>query len=273
MKDNQASSEYQDYNPRVREAWNQIAGFWDGLMSDEGNPFHRNLVGPAQERLLDLRPEELVLEIACGNGHFSRRMAQLGARVMATDLSDRFIDVARARSISHADRIEFAVLDATDSSRLMSLGNGRFDAAVCTMALFDMASIEPLFTCLSRLLKPRGRFVFSLLHPCFNSVPDLQMVVDKRFDREITTGYSVKMSRYITPAVYETLAAPGQPVNSYVFHRPISVIFNAGFGAGFVVDGIEEPVFDDEFPARGTVSWDDLRDIPPVMVVRMRLSN
>ena len=58
-----------------------------------------------------------------------------------------------------------------------------------------------------------------------------------------------------------------------MFHRPISVIFNAGFGAGFVVDGIEEPVFGDDFPARGRIAWEDFRDIPAVVVVRMRLSN
>ena len=271
MMENQSSSEFQSYNPLVRETWNQIAGFWDELMADEGNVFYRHLVGPAQERLLELVQGELVLEIACGNGQFTRRLAALGARVIATDLSEKHIEAARTEE--HVERIEYAVLDATDVEQLMSLGKARFDAAVCTMALFDMASIEPLFSSLSRLLKPRGRFVFSILHPCFNSVPDLQMVAEKQLQGAIVTEYSLKMSRYITPAVYDNPAAPGQPVNSYVFHRPLSVIFNAGFSTGFVVDGIEEPVFGDEVPARGALGWDDFRDIPPVLAVRMRLSS
>jgi hypothetical protein len=99
------------------------------------------------------------------------------------------------------------------------------------------------------------------------------MVAEKQFEGGIVTKYSLKMSRYITPAVYDNVGAPGQPVNSYVFHRPLNAIFNAGFSAGFVVDGIEEPVFGDEFPARGALAWDDIRDIPPVLVVRMRLSS
>ena len=69
------------------------------------------------------------------------------------------------------------------------------------------------------------------------------------------------------------MAAPGQPVNSYVFHRPISAIFSAGFSAGLVVDGIEEPVFGNDVADRGTISWDDVRDIPPVMAVRMRFAH
>ena len=273
MSQSQPSSEFQSYNPLVRETWNQNAGFWDELMADEGNVFHRHLVGPAQERLLELAPGEQVLEIACGNGQFTRRLAALGGRVIATDQSENHIESAKARTKEHGDRMEYAVLDATDADQLLSLGEARFDAAVCTMALFDMAGIEPLFSSLSRLLKPRGRFVFSILHPCFNSVPDLQIVAEKQFQGAIVTNYSLKMSRYITPAVYDNLAAPGQPVNTYVFHRPLSLILNAGFSAGFVVDGIEEPVFGDDVPARGNVSWDDLRDIPPVMVVRMRLSS
>ncbi len=37
------------------------------------------------------------------------------------------------------------------------------------MALMDMADIEPLFSALRELLKPGGRFVFTVCHPAFNS--------------------------------------------------------------------------------------------------------
>jgi 2-polyprenyl-3-methyl-5-hydroxy-6-metoxy-1,4-benzoquinol methylase len=258
-------------NDDVKDRWNRVADFWNERMGDDGNVFHRALVGPSQERLLDLKRDELVVEVACGNGQFTRRMAELGARVVASDGASRMIENARARSAEYADRIEFSVIDVTDAGALMSLGERRFDAAVCTMALFDIADIEPLVKSLSRLLKVGGRFVFTVLHPCFNSVPDLQMVAEKDFVGGIETHYSLKFSRYITPSVDAGLAMPDQPVASYVMHRPLSLIFNTCFAAGFVLDGIEEPVFGDETPARGTISWDDLREIPPVLAARMRL--
>ncbi len=68
----------QSLNQEVHDIWNQNAPFWDDYMG-EGNNFHKLLVGPAAERLLKLQPDELVLEIACGNGAFARRMVQLGA--------------------------------------------------------------------------------------------------------------------------------------------------------------------------------------------------
>ena len=153
-------------NAEVREIWDRKAAFWDDYMQ-EGNWHSKELVWPAQERLLGLRRGQSALEVACGNGNFARRMAKKGAKVVASDFSEVFIDLARARTVEDADMIDYLVLDATDSGQLMALGEERFDAAVCTMALFDMAEIEPLAASLARLLKPHGRFVFSIRPPLF----------------------------------------------------------------------------------------------------------
>src|SRR5256885_1301775 len=114
------TGEFQAFNQEVREIWNKNADFWNARMGD-GNEFHRTLIGPAQERLLDLQPGETVLDIGCGNGQFARRMAQLGARVLAFDLSPRMIDIARANAPENQERVEYRVVDATDSSALVAL--------------------------------------------------------------------------------------------------------------------------------------------------------
>lgn len=54
------------------------------------------------------------------------------------------------------------------------------------------------------------------------------------------------------------------------FHRAIAALFRFGFDAGFVVDGLEEPHFPGQTAEAG-VHWRDMPDIPPVMVVRMKL--
>ncbi len=150
----------------TREIWNQIAGFWDDHMGPDGNDFQTVLIGPVTERLLEIRPDQVVLDVGCGNGAFARRLAALGARVVATDFSDAFLERARQRTTERADRLEYRVVDATDEAQVLALGEGRFDAAVCTMAIMDMSAIDPLMAAVRRLLKPVGRFVFSLMHPC-----------------------------------------------------------------------------------------------------------
>ncbi len=153
-----------DLHEETRDIWNQNAAFWDDRMGD-GNDFQRILVGPASERLLNLQPGENVLEIACGNGAFARRMAQLGVSVVATDFSAQFLERARDRTTEHVDRIEYHLVDASHEEEIIALGQQRFDAAVCNMAIMDMSEVDPLMHGIRQVVKPDGRFVLEQARP------------------------------------------------------------------------------------------------------------
>jgi SAM-dependent methyltransferase len=259
-------------NDETREAWNQNAAFWDERMG-EGNDFVEELVWPATERLLALRPAERVLDVACGNGLTSRRLAARQAEVVAFDFADEMIAHARGRTTENAERITYLVLDATDEGALLSLGEGRFDAALCSMALFDMADISPLMRALARLLRPRGRFVFSVTHPCFNHTKMAHVAEMEDREGEIVTLYSVKIRGYNTPTIAHGVAIAGQPRPQLYFDRPLHLLLGPAFEVGFVLDGLEEPAFPPEhLPGRHPLGWSGrFSDIPPVLVARMRL--
>ncbi len=265
-----SEGDFRALNAEVREIWEKNADYWNQQMR-EGNEFHRILIAPAQERLLKLRHGEMVLDIACGNGQFARRMAALGARVVALDVSPRMIENAKATTSEHKEEIEYRVMDATDSAALMSLGERRFDAAVCTMAIMDMASIDPLLSSLRTLLKPLSRFVFSVVHPCFNS-SSVKLVAEEGASEDglLLTRYFINISEYIHPRPTKGMAMKGQPVAQYYFDRPISVLFNACFRFGFVLDGIEEPTFQTS-NNDGRSNWSNITEIPPALVARMTL--
>lgn len=258
-----------DLSGRAKVAWETNAAFWDERYG-EGNDFQRVLIAPATERLLDIKVDELVLDVACGNGAFARRLAALGARVVAFDQSEAFIERARARTREHVERITYHVLDAADEGALATLGQDRFDAAVSTMALMDMSDIEPLMAAMPRLLKPGGRFVFSVMHPCFNN-PEGSSTVAERVDRdgELVTQSAIKVWHYIRPSVARGLGIVGQPVPHYYFHRPLSGLLAPAFRAGLVLDGLEEPVYS-KGDATRPFSWEATRDLPPVLVARLR---
>ncbi len=76
--------------------WNAKAAFWDERMGADGNVFQRLLIGRATERLLALREGERVLDVACGNGVMARRLAAIGAQVVACDFSEVFIQPSGA---------------------------------------------------------------------------------------------------------------------------------------------------------------------------------
>ena len=260
-------------NDAVRSAWNEIAPFWDERMG-EGNDFHKLLVEPPTDRLLAPQPGERILEIACGNGAYTRHLADLGVQVLACDVSEVFITRATERSTSHPERVAYRVLDATDESQLLALGKRGFDSAVCNMALMDMAEIEPLFSALKRLLTPTGRFVFSVMHPCFNNYEGTRIVAEEVAQgHDLVPEHAVKVLRYVQASVSEGIGIHGQPTPHYYFHRPLSELFRVGFNHGFALDGLEEPVFTEDVERGRPLSWAHLREIPPVLVARMRLLN
>ena len=229
-----------------RRIWNANARWWDDQIGD-GNDFQTLLIEPSTERLLDIRAGDVVVDIACGAGRFTRRMAQLGAHVVAFDYSEAFIARARERTAVDAS-IDYHVVDAANRQALLSMGSNRFDKAVCTMALMDMPQIGTLFTTLPHMLTAGGVFVFSITHPCFHSA-DIQRFaeISDQLDGRHAIRSGVKVSSYLS-------------------------LFHAGFEAGFVVDGLEEPRLPVPAPRKAGVRWDDMPDIPPIMVVRMRHS-
>jgi 2-polyprenyl-3-methyl-5-hydroxy-6-metoxy-1,4-benzoquinol methylase len=257
-------------NREVCDIWDHNAPFWDERMG-EGNTFHKTLIEPTQERLLDVRAGQRILDIACGNGQFTRRLARLGASVLGVDISERMIERARARTTEPGDRVTFRIVDCTHADAMLSLGEKQFDAAVCTMALMDMAAIQPLFTALAKLLKADGRFVFSALHPCFNSGRVIQVREREDVAGQVVDRYSVRVSGYIHPLTHLGVAMIGQPVPQYYFHRPLSLLLEPAFKAGFVLDGLAEPVFAPPSEGQGNLFEHVYSDMPAALVARLRL--
>ena len=253
----------------TRDAWEANAEVWDARMGDEGNDFFNILCWPAIATLLDIQPGQHILDIACGNGLTSRRLAALGAKVTAFDFSDNLIERAKARE-NPDSRIEYRVIDATEEDELLSLGAASYESALSNMALFDMAEIETLFRILPRLLKPGGTFVFSLTHPAFNNASSMH-VVEEFDDGEIKTIYSVKISRYMTPYHAQGLALLSQPRPQLYFERPLQTYLHLGFQYGFVLDGFEERAFPPDHPQTSPLGWGGkFSEIPPVLIARFR---
>lgn len=255
--------------------WEGNAVFWDGRMG-EGNAFHRELVAPAAVRLLALTMSERVLDIACGNGQFSRELAGLGATVVASDVSPSFIERARSRTAELppevAARVSYQVADATDEAALVALGeDGLFDAAVSNMALMDIPDIAPLFRAVARLLRPAGRFVATLQHPCFNSNGMRFSLEEEDQAGELIVTRAAKIVRYLHLPPGRGLGMIGQPAPHWYFHRPLHTLLAPAFAAGLVLDGLEEPAFPDASQAKRAFDWDNFPEIPPVLAVRFRM--
>ncbi|MGB6299638.1 MAG: class I SAM-dependent methyltransferase [Rivularia sp. (in: cyanobacteria)] len=261
-------------NNQTREAWNATAQVWDEKMGDEGNDFHRYLVRPSIEKLLELKQGQRILDIGCGNGLTTRRLASLGAKVTGIDFASKMINNARKRTNfnqKNQELIEYQVLDATDETALLKLGENSFDAAVSAMALMDMAEIEPLFKALIKIIRPGGCFIFAVMHPCFNSMYTTLGGELIENESEFYTEYFIKVKSYLKATQTRGLALENQPQPHIYFHRPLHILLNTAFKTGFVLDGLEEPAFPPEFAAKNNgINWRRFSKISPVIAARLR---
>ena len=58
-----------------------------------------------------------------------------------------------------------------DAAHLELFEKGSFDLVVCNMALMDIEDATGAIQEVARVLRPQGRFVASLSHPCFGEAP------------------------------------------------------------------------------------------------------
>ena len=204
-------------------AWEANATFWDDYMGDESNFFHCDMVRPQTDNLLQPTANDLVLDIACGNGNYAAWLAARGVQVVAFDYSPTMVALARKRRAAYAEQINFQVCDATDYEALMALRQAKpFTKAVANMAIMDISDIEPLFSATYAMLAAGGSFVFSTHHACF-TYPN---------------------EDYFTPAMHKGVAVEGQPQLQCYYHRSLQALLNLAFKVGFVLDGFHEIPFE-----------------------------
>jgi 2-polyprenyl-3-methyl-5-hydroxy-6-metoxy-1,4-benzoquinol methylase len=273
MSDDPTPADPNTLNDEGRAIWDQNAAAWDAAMGAEGGRWQREMIAPINERLLEIQPGQRILDIACGNGAFARRMAALGAQVVASDFSAALIERAQGYPVPGPGGVTYQVVDATSEEQLRALGaDGSYDAAVSTMALMDMPVIAPLLAALARLLKPGGRFVFSVQHPSFNTHAVTRVAWETERGHALERTYAMQVTQYLGLGTATGIAIRDQPALQYYFQRPLSVLFNTCFAAGFAMDALEEPPLP---PSRGPVTdsfdWANYREFPPVLVARMRL--
>lgn len=249
--------------------WSRNAAYWDEFLG-EGNEFQLQLIMPATDRLLAIQPGMRVLDMACGNGNYSRRMAAAGASVVAFDGAAPFIERARERTAQANLQVDYHVIDATNEAAIRDLGENSFDAVVCSFAMMDFEPITPALRAVHDLLKPGGHFVFSLPHPCFNSNNTVKTAELVEVKGHLVHTYGVKVTRYRTP--FQDLAAGllHQQEPHPLYHRPFELIFKLAFEAGFIVDGFEEPSFPVGPRIKNVFTWAKRPEIPPAVVIRLR---
>lgn len=98
-----------------------------------------------------------VLDLCCGDGIDSGYFAQQGAKVTGIDASSELIKIAK----SEYPHIQFDV----GLAEKLPYADNQFDVVYSKYAIMTSADMEPIFTEVTRVLKPGGIFVYLVTHP------------------------------------------------------------------------------------------------------------
>lgn len=240
--------------------WGEVAEWYDDLVGAEGSEYHREVILPGTLRMLKLQPGQTGLDVACGQGVLCRVWRRAGIEAVGVDASHALIRLARERS-DPAIRYEIA-----DAGNLSGLPQGRFDAAACLLAIQNIHPLPPVMKSVAACLKPGGRFLIVMNHPCFRSPKA------SRWGWDAGAQYR-RVDRYLLPRKEPILTHPGQGTQyTWTFHRPLQAYVKALTSAGMLLDGLEEWAShkQSEPGPRAAAENESRKEIPLFLALRAR---
>ncbi len=211
--------------------WDQASRWYDSLVGMSGSDYHQTIVMPGVLKMLELKPGRRVLDLACGQGVFSRFLLGKKIKPEGLDSSEELLRMARSRSVKS---IPYHLGNASDAKLL---DGQEFDGVACLLAVQNMEKIEPVFQNVARWLKPKGKFVMVITHPCFR----IPRQTHWGWDAEKKIEYR-RVDRYANEMKIPILTPPFiDKVNfTMTYHRPLQNYFSALLKAGLCVDSLEE---------------------------------
>ena len=153
---------------------------WSQTYDNPGNPLIQ-IGQPVVWSIFEAVPPGAALDAACGTGRHARRLVELGHHVVGVDASPAMLEKARATLPQAAFR------DGDLSAP--PLESASVDLVVCALALEHVADLGGSIAELSRVLRPGGRMVLSVLHPAAAALGRAAYFQDAAGGAGVVRGY------------------------------------------------------------------------------------
>ncbi len=132
--------------------------FWEQY-ADDFTERNNYVIGEESMNILLARCAKLTnlgntLELACGNGVYTRVLAKNASRILATDYSQQMVDVTK-RALSSFDNIDFKQADAFH----LDMDDNTYDTVFMANLLHIVPDCNALLQEVKRVLKPNGKVI------------------------------------------------------------------------------------------------------------------
>lgn len=224
-------------NPKTVQdtSWGKVAQWYDKYLEKGGDTYHEKVVHPNLLRMLGDVKGKQVLDLACGQGNFSRMLANKGANVTGVDLGKELIELAEKRNKDYKFKIHYFHGSSGD---LYMVKDGTKDIAVCVLALQNIEKLSETIKEVARVLKKGGKFLAVLNHPAFRNPRHAHW----EYDEHEKIQYR-RIDEYLSESKIKIDMTPGSHKDkkfTVSFHRPLQVYVKAFGKHGLAVTRLEE---------------------------------
>jgi len=211
-------------------SWGNVAKWYDSLLEGNEDTYQSKVILPNLIRNLSLKKGERVLDIACGQGFFSRELYKQGAEVSGVDISKKLIKIAEKNS---PRQIYF---HSTNVSTMPMFENNYFDKAISILALQNIEDIDGALHEIARVLKKGGSLFIVLNHPTF------RILKRSSWERDSHDKQYRRIDSYLSESKENIQMHPGSnpEIKTISFNRSLQIYFKMFRKNGFVVRSLEE---------------------------------
>mgnify|MGYP003543043375 FL=1 len=211
------------------ESWGNVAEWYHEHLG-ASDTYHQQVLLPHLLRLVDPKAKEKILDLACGEGFFTRAFHAKGAQVTGVDIGVELIEIAKQTT----PEITYLVLPA---AALSSIKKSSMDQVTIILAIQNIEDVSAVFTEAARVLRKDGTFHIVLNHPAFR----IPKASSWEYDEKKKVQYR-RVDGYLSDTRSEMDMHPGisGSAKTLSFHRPLQYYFKALAKAGFAVDRLEE---------------------------------
>ena len=180
------------------------------------NPAEQGDLQKAERIFQDLFANKTVLEIACGTGYWTERIAETATSIFATDINESVIEIAKARQ---KENITFAVADMFDFTPDEKF-NGVFGGFIWSHILHQ--DLDKFLEKVKSFLKPNGVIVFIDGNPVAGTNHDLKNIT--KTDEYGNTFQSRKLENGTSHLVLKNF-----PTEDFLFQKLSQIAVNVEF--------------------------------------------
>ncbi len=162
---------------------------WDPQAYGRNGAFVHGLAGGVLE-LLAAQPGERILDLGCGDGQLTQRIAATGASVAGVDASPEMAAAARSRGIV----VDLGVAES------LPYESGSFDAVFSNAALHWVRDQDAMLAEVARVLRRGGRFVAEM--GGHGNIAAIRVALSAVLERHGFGGREENVNYYPTPDAY-----------------------------------------------------------------------